>query len=87
MSQVHPQARTKPRTRTEIASDTASVFRLVERYNVTQARVRKWRGRQSMNDRSHRSHVLHTALSLAQEAMVVELRRTLLLPLTPHARG
>ena len=81
MSQVHPQARTTPRTRAEIAADTAPVSVLAERYNVTKATVRKWRGRQSMNDRSHRPHLLHTTLSPAQEAVVVELRRTLLLPL------
>ena len=81
MSQVHPQARTTPRTRAEIASNTAPVSALAERYNVTKATVRKWRSRQSMNDRSHRPHLLHTTLSPAQEALVVELRRTLLLPL------
>ncbi len=46
----------------EIASDTAPVSVLAERYNVTKATVRKWRGRQSMNDRSHRPHLLHTTL-------------------------
>ena len=81
MSQVHPQARTTPRTRGEIASVDASVSVLAERYNVTKATVRKWRGRQSMNDRSHRPHLLHTTLSPVQEQLVVELRRTLLLPL------
>ena len=81
MSQVHPQARTTPRTRAEIASGDAPVAVLAERYNVTKATVRKWRSRQSMDDRSHRPHLLHTTLSPAQEALVVELRRTLLLPL------
>ena len=81
MSQVHPQARTTPRTRAEIACDTAPVSVLAVRYNVTEATVRKWRGRQSMNDRSHRPHLLHTTLGPVQEQIVVELRRTLLLPL------
>jgi len=34
-----------------------------------------------MQDRSHRPHKLSTTLTPAQEAIVVELRRTLLLPL------
>ena len=34
-----------------------------------------------MQDRSHRPHTLSTTLSPAQEALVIELRRTLLLPL------
>ena len=41
MSQVHPQARTTPRTRAEIHSCQASLAELAQRYNVTVATVRK----------------------------------------------
>jgi hypothetical protein len=34
-----------------------------------------------VEDRSHRSHTLHTTLSAAQELIVIELRRLLELPL------
>ena len=81
MSRVHPQARTTPRTRAEIRSCEAPLTVLAERYNVTKATVRKWRGREDMQDRSHRPNTLSTTLRPAQEALVVELRRTLLLPL------
>ena len=81
MSQVHPQARTTPRTREEIRSSKAPLTELAERYNVTVATVRKWRGREDMQDRSHCPNKLSTTLTPAQEALVVELRRTLLLPL------
>jgi transposase InsO family protein len=81
MSRVHPQARTTPRTRAEIRSCEAPLTVLAERYNVTKATVRKWRGREDMQDRSHRPNTLSTTLTPAQEALVVELRRTLLLPL------
>jgi len=81
MSRVHPQARTTPRTRAEIRSCEAPLTVLAERYNVTKATVRKWRGREDMQDRSHRPNTLATTLTPAQEALVVELRRTLLLPL------
>ena len=81
MSRVHPQARTTPRTRAEIHSCQASLTELADRYNVTVATVRKWRGRDDMQDRSHCPNNLGTTLTPAQEVLVVELRRTLLLPL------
>ena len=81
MSRVHPQARTTPRTRAEIRSCDAPLTVVAERYNVTKATVRKWRDREDMRDRSHRPNTLSTTLTPAQEALVVELRRTLLLPL------
>ena len=81
MSQVHPRARTTPRTRTEIRSSSAPVTALAEQYNVTVATARKWRGRDDPQDRSHRPHKLSTTLTPAQEVLVVELRRTVLLPL------
>ena len=81
MSPVHPQARTTPLTRREIKSSNAPLTELADRYNVTVATARKWKGREDTQDRSHRPHTLSTTLSPAQEALVVELRRTLLLPL------
>ena len=81
MSQVHPMARTTPRTRAEIRASSAPLTVLAERYNVTEATARKWRDRQDVQDRSHRPHKLSTTLSAAQELLAVELRRTLLLPL------
>ena len=81
MSQVHPLARTTPRTRTEIKASTASLTELAERYNITVATARKWKGREHAQDRSHRPHKLSTTLNPAQELLAVELRRTLLLPL------
>ena len=81
MSQVHPLARTTPRTRAEIRASPASAGVLAERYNVTVATVRKWKARDDAHDRSHRPHTLATTLTPAQEWLAVELRRTLLLPL------
>ena len=82
MSQVHPQARTTPRTRGEMqAAEATPLKELAQRYNVTPATARKWRHRDSVEDRSHRPHRLCTTLTPAQEAIVLELRRTLLLPL------
>jgi transposase InsO family protein len=81
LSQIHPLARTTPRTRAEIKASTASAAVLAERYNITVATARKWKAREDTHDRSHRPHTLCTTLTPAQEALAVELRRTLLLPL------
>lgn len=77
MSQVHPQARTTPRTRAEIKAASGTLHELADRYNVSVAATRKWRGRDEMQDRSHRPHKLSTTVTPGQEAVVVELRRTL----------
>jgi len=81
MSHIHPQARTTPLVRAEIKASSDSTAALARRYNITKATVRKWKGRAQADDLSHRPHKLSTTLTAAQEAIVVELRRTLLLPL------
>ena len=46
MSQVHPQARTTPRTRGEMqAAEATPLKELARRYNVTPATARKWKHR------------------------------------------
>jgi hypothetical protein len=57
------------------------VSALRQRYGVTAATVRKWQHRTTFHDRSHTARRLQTTLSPAQEAIVVYLRATLLLPL------
>lgn len=81
MSQVHAQARTTPRTRAEIKASSATLVELAERYNISRATVAKWKGRETALDLSHRPHKLQTTLSPGEEAVAVELRRLLLLPL------
>ena len=81
MSQVHPRARTTPRTRAEIKASPATLTALAERYNITVSTARKWKLREDPQDRSHRPHKLSTTLTPAQEVLAVELRRTLLLSL------
>ncbi len=49
------------------------------KYNVARGTIRKWKYRDDSRDGRHRPHRLHTALTPAQEAIVVELRRSLLL--------
>jgi hypothetical protein len=47
----------------------------------SRAYARKWKQREEVQDRSHRAHHLQTTLTPTQETLVVELRRTRLLPL------
>ena len=78
---LHKNARTTPAIRRELRESTAPIAELARRYHLSKATVRKWRQRAEVGDRSHRPQRLHTTLSPAQEAVVVALRQTLLLPL------
>ena len=80
---LHPLARTTPRTRAELKAEDPSLSHhaLARRYGVTAPTVRKWRERDSTADRSHRPDTLHCTLTPAQEAVAMEIRRTLWLPL------
>jgi transposase-like protein len=78
---VCAQARTTPRTRAEIKESTATLVELAQRHNISKATARKWKNRESPEDLSHRPHKLNTTLDPAQEAIAVELRCMVLLPL------
>jgi transposase InsO family protein len=78
---LHKNARTTPAIRDERRTSKLGERQLAEQYNLNRATVRKWRERDTPEDRSHRPHILHTTLSPAQEAVVVALRESLLLPL------
>lgn len=62
MSQVHAQARTTPRTRTEIKESAATLVELAERYNISLSTARKWKRRDCPQDLSHRPRKLSTTL-------------------------
>lgn len=74
-------ARTTPAIRAEIASSTDRAASLAQRFGVGLATLYKWKSRQSVYDRSHTPHRLQTTLTPKQERIVIERRRTLLLPL------
>ena len=79
---LHKNARTTPAVRAEIAaSGNLSAAHLSQYYGVSEATIYKWKSRDSVHDRSHTAHHLQTTLTPAQERVVVELRRLLLLPL------
>jgi transposase-like protein len=81
MIALHKNARTTPAIRAEIAASGDSAAALAQRFGITEATVYKWKKRTSVHDASHTPHRLQTTLTPAQERVVVELRRTLLLPL------
>jgi hypothetical protein len=63
LTRIHPQARTTPLTRTEIKTSQGTVAELARRYNITEATARKWKGRETPADLSHRPHKLSTTMS------------------------
>ena len=67
--------------RVRIAASDEPTAVLAGRYGVTLDTIYRWKRRDSFEDRSHTAHQLATTLTKAQEAVVVELRRMLLLPL------
>jgi hypothetical protein len=78
---LHKRARTTPAIRKKIQESTLSERALSEKYGITRTTVRKWRHRDSVEDRPIMPKTLHTTLSQLEEWIVVELRITLLLPL------
>ncbi|WP_165742092.1 IS481 family transposase [Candidatus Thiosymbion oneisti] len=81
--QLHQHARTTPAIRLELQAQPASVSNreLAAVYHLNRHTVAKWRRREGTDDASHRPHRLQATLSAAQEAVVVALRESLLLPL------
>ncbi len=77
---LHSQARTTHLIREEIRNSTLPQAELARLYNVTRQTIRKWQDRESSVDGSHCPKTMYTTLTPDQELIVVELRRTLLLP-------
>lgn len=78
---LHQNATTTPAIREHLRTRPKGVKTLARELNLNVATVRQWRGRDSTEDASHRPHRMQTTLSPAQAALVVELRRTVLLSL------
>ena len=78
---LHKNATTTPAIRKAIQTSNLSERELARKYGISRLTVRRWKKRDSVGDRSHRPHNLRATLSPEQEAVVVELRKTLLLPL------
>jgi len=81
MLSLQSNATTTPAIRARIAASNQAAAVLAGRYRVTLDTIYRWRGRTSLEDRSHTAHQLATTLTSAQVFVVVELRRMVLLPL------
>ncbi|WP_424859328.1 IS481 family transposase [Tepidimonas sp. HKU77] len=78
---LHKNATTTPATRAYIQSSSLSVAALAAELGVSEDTIRRWKRRDFVEDRPHTAHRLQTTLTPAQELLVVELRKTLQLPL------
>src|SRR6476619_1560612 len=83
MLAIHPNARTTPAVRAEIACSHESSGVLAKRYGVSTETIRKWRkrGPADCQDRSARPHKLPWKASEEERAVVCALRRATGLPL------
>src|SRR5215217_3894907 len=83
MLAIHPNARTTPAVRAEIARSGEPTGELARRFGVSTGTVRKWRKRgvAECRDRSSRPHRLPWKASEEERAVVCELRRATGFPL------
>jgi transposase InsO family protein len=83
MLAIHPNARTTPAVRAEIARSGALTGELARRFGVSTETVRKWRkrGPAECRDRSSRPHKLPWKASEEERAVVCALRRATGFPL------
>src|SRR5918997_1397072 len=86
MLAIHPDARTTPAVRAEIARSSERSGVLAERYGISTETVRKWRKRgvAECRDRSSRPHKLPWKASEEERAVVCALRRA---TSTVHSRS
>src|SRR5215216_3014208 len=83
MLSIHPNARTTPAVRAEIARSGEPTGELARRFGVSTETVRKWRkrGPAECRDRSSRPHKLPWKASEEERAVVCALRRATGFPL------
>jgi transposase InsO family protein len=78
MLQIHPNARTTPTVRADIARSEESTGVLAQRYSVSTETIRKWRKRgvEDCQDHSARPHQLPWKATEEERAVVCTLRRS-----------
>src|SRR5918997_6576985 len=83
MLSIHPQARTTPAIRLEIARSSEPTGVLAQRFSVSTETVRKWRkrGAQDCQDHSSRPHKLPLKATDEERAIVCALRQATGFPL------
>jgi hypothetical protein len=83
MLSIHPQARTIPGVRQEIARSSEPTGVLANRFGVSPETIRKWRkrGARDGQDHSSRPHTLPWRATAEERAIVCALRRSTGFPL------
>jgi transposase InsO family protein len=83
MLAIHPNARTTPAVRAEIARSREPTGVLAQRYGVSTETIRKWRkrGLEACQDRSSRPHKLPWKATAEERAIVCAVRRATGFPL------
>jgi transposase len=83
MMQIHPQARTTPAVRAEIARSTEPTSVVARRYGISDETVRKWRkrGAQACQDRSSRPKRLPWRVTEEERAIICAVRQATGFPL------
>ena len=66
--------------RRELQDSEKSVKELAIEYNISENTVRKWRGRNIVNDRSHRPKRLQKSLTDNDETIIIAFRKSTQLP-------
>jgi hypothetical protein len=66
---LHANATTTPRIRSYIQRSKKPVAELAAELGVSETTIRRWRGRTTVGDRSHRPKRLMTSLSEMEEAL------------------
>jgi transposase InsO family protein len=78
---LHANATTTPKTRAYIQRSKRPAAELADELGVSETTIRRWRGRDGVEDHSHTPKTLMTSLTALDEALVCELRTQLGLPL------
>lgn len=69
------RAATAPKTRAYIQRSKKSTIELAAELGVSETTIRRWRGRTTVEDRSHRPKNLSTSLTAAEETLVCDLAK------------
>lgn len=78
---LHKNARTTPAIRREIQSSSLSASQLAAKHGIGKATALKWKNRDSVDDLPNTPHRFNKTMSNLEEFVVIELRKSLLLPL------
>lgn len=82
MRQVyHSNATTNVHIRCEIKKSNLPINQLIEKYNVSENTIRKWKNRDDVHDRSSRPYTIYYSLSEIEQEIIKSVRKSTWMPL------